>query len=299
MNTYRMFLYSKARSPISHMMGVSGNEALIAREKIYIDSGVVEVPFLSGNALRHKMIREPGMKYLIGRYNLMKKLNIDQLNFMLAGGSLYESSVTDNLKIVSDMQRIFPLFKALGGSLRNQIVSGSMNISRGVLLCEENREIINQSLPEKYEKINFPIQRAESFVGNYQYTRGDARRDKDFDYFEAVDELNKPSNLMMYNGQTLVSNSVFLHDIILMNVSILEVGAIYDALCRWQRFGGVIGGQSRIGHGRLKTLIDISPEVDLEDARTKYLQHVDNVKEEAIIWLNETFKDRPSKGKKK
>ncbi|EMO53940.1 hypothetical protein [Leptospira noguchii] len=294
LDNYRLFLFSEAGSQITHMMGISGNEALIAREKIFTENGVINVPYLSGNAIRHRAIREPGAKYLINRYDLAGKLTPDILNFLLTGGSLTEGSVTDNLKTIADMQYLFPLYRALGGSLKNQILSGSINVGRGVLLCEENRAMINKTLPKDFDQIDTVLMGAESFVSQYQYTRADATKQKDADKFLDKQILdNNESNLMIYNGQSIVTNSVFLHDIVLNNVCILEVGAVYDALIRWQEAAGTIGGQSRIGHGRLKTSVNINPYVDLDDARQQYLNHVDTVKDDAIAWLYNTFQSKP------
>lgn len=299
LETYRVFCLSEALSPVSHMMGTRGNEAVISREPVYSKNGAKLVPVLSGNAIRHKAIREPGSKYLVSLYDLAGKLTIDQLNFMFSGGSLTESSVTDNLKTIADLQRIFPLYRLLGGSLRNQIVSGSMHVGRGILLCEENRETINKSLPTEFEKIDFVLSGAEAFVGQYQYTRGDARKMKDVDFFAAVEELNNPpeSNLMIYAGQTVMRSSVFLHEITLINVSYLELGAMVDAFERWQKDGGVIGGQSRIGHGKLKTSIHITPEISIDDAANEYRNHALSVRDEAIDWLNTAFAERKKKEK--
>ena len=52
------------------MMGVNGNEALINREAIIYDGKISHVPAISGNALRHRLIRENGAYYIIGVCNL-------------------------------------------------------------------------------------------------------------------------------------------------------------------------------------------------------------------------------------
>lgn len=298
LNTYRILCMSEAMSPITHMMGTSGNESLINREPVMTQSGVVQVPVLSGNALRHRVIRDPGAKYLIGLYNLAGKLNIDQLNFLLSGGSLTESSVSDNMRTIADMQRLFPLYRLLGGSLRNQIIAGSLQVGRGLLVCEENRETINKSLLPEFAKLENQLLHAEVFVSQYQYTRGDVKRMKDVDFFAAVDELNDPdsaSTLMIYTGQSVMRNAVFVHEITALNVSYNEIGALFDALSRWQAKGGSVGGNTRIGHGKLKTSVYAYPEVDIADAVSQYQEYARSVKEEAIDWLNNAF---PVKAKK-
>lgn len=284
------------------MMGTSGNESLINREPIMTRNGVVHVPVLSGNALRHRVIRDPGAKYLIGLYNLAGKLNIDQLNFMLSGGSLTESSVSENMNTIANMQRLFPLYRLLGGSLRNQIIAGSLQVGRGLLVCEENRETINKSIPSEFASIDTALLHAEVFVAQYQYTRGDVKRMKDIDFFAAVDELNNPdapSNLMIYSGQSVMRNAIFAHEITAINISNLELGALMDALSRWQAKGGTIGGNTRIGHGKLKTMVHVTPDVNISDSIEKYREYAASVKDEATQWLNDSFPVKMKKEKSK
>jgi len=171
--THRLHLIIETLSPLTHMMGVNGNEALINREAIIYDGKISHVPAISGNALRHRLIRENGAYYIIGVCNLAGKMNIDQLNYLFNGGSLVESSVSTNIKRIAEMQEILPLYRLLGGCLKNQIVSGSLHMGRGMLVCRENVERINKLIPEEF-CVDTNIFPAERYVDQYQYTRGDA-----------------------------------------------------------------------------------------------------------------------------
>ena len=86
MKTYKINFLATALTPITHMMGTKGNEALINREAVYVDGKVVNIPYLSGNSIRHKMIREPGTIDLIKQCDLEGKLSIEQFAFMSNGG---------------------------------------------------------------------------------------------------------------------------------------------------------------------------------------------------------------------
>lgn len=286
---------SEAISPITHMSGTEGNEAIVSREAILSGGEVHYVPVLSGNALRHKSIREPAFKYLVQQYELSGRLNVDQINFLLHGGTLTESSVTDNLNTIADLQRLFPIYRMLGGSLRNQIISGSIIVHRGVLVCRENSEILNSI---SQFKIDSELRSAEDFIGGYQYTRGDARKGNNVDYFEAVDELNSgdKSNLMIFGGQSILPGSLFVHGYTLKDVSIEELGAFMLSVDMWQQEGGIIGGQSSRGHGRMKTYLNINTEHDVESAIDIYKSYVTENRDEACAWLHTQF---PSKKDKK
>ena len=294
---------SELLSPLTHMSGTSGNEALINRENIVDENGVIKsIPVISGNSIRHRMVREPASQYLVNQLELKGKLSIDQANFMFFGGTLKESSLVDNMKVIAELYELFPLYRLLGGSLKNQIVSGSLISLRGMLMCEENRSTINNLLPEGY-MIDLKLKSSDHYINDYQYTRGDIRNHKDCDKIleekkeEEHDKKKKEkTNLMIYNGQTVVTGSIFYHGFILNSVSRKEVGALVHALNQWQETTGNLGGQGRIGHGKIKLNIiiedsqDFITAQDIPDCIAEYIKHVGENKEKCSEFLNKVFK---------
>ena len=244
MKTYTIHCLSTALSPITHMSGSAGNQAIIAREPVTTDRGLIFLPFLSGNALRHRAVREPGVLWLVEQYGLRGQLTLDQLNFLLHGGNLTESNAIENTKRIAEMHRTWPLLRLCGGSLPNQILAGSLDVWRGVLVCEENRRTLAATL------MQFPSERlysAERFIDSYQYTRGDAAKTG---MAEAADD--RDSNLMIFAGQCVQRGAIFAHGFVLKHVSAIELGALLWSLQQWQDAGGTSGGQAARGHGRLK-----------------------------------------------
>lgn len=289
--TYQITCLSEAVSPITHMSGTAGNEAIIAREPVVTPDGIVYVPFLSGNALRHRCLREPGMLWLIERYGLRGRLNLTQLNFLLHGGNLTESNSHENTARIAECYRLFPLLRLVAGCLPNQILAGTVDAWRGMLVCEENRRHLPaELLPDERLKA------AESFIGNWQYTRGDAGK-------LAIAAENSgdvaESSLMIFSGQCVTRGAVFLHGFTLRRVTEIELGAALLSLALWQAEGGAIGGQAARGHGRLSTRLYL-PDVDQQQAIDCYVAHVDAVQDEAIAWLDACFTkaEKPKKGKK-
>lgn len=295
--TCKIHFLSQAMSPITHMMGVSGNESILNREKVLYENSTVDVPVLSGNALRHKMIREPGALYLIKSSGLRGKLSIDQANYLFTGGSLSESSTTDNLPIIAEMQNVSPLFRLLGGSLKNQVIGGSLFVSRGLLCCAENQETIEK---QSGISIDGKLLPAQHFISKYQYTRGDADKMKNSaDIIEPHETKKGDSNLMIYAGESVIQGSLFYHNITLYNVSPLEVGAALHAVQLWQNSDGIIGGSARIGHGKLKTDMWITGFVDWFGSDPEpsalirdYIDHVSNKSEQFTSWLNRAFPNK-------
>jgi len=300
--TVKIHCLSTALSPITHMMGVSGNEGIINRTKVISGGQIFDVPVLSGNAIRHKMIREPGAMLIVKTCKLDGNLTIDQANYLFYGGSLTDSQTGDNLKKIAEMQELLPLIRLLGGSLRNQVVSGSLLVSMGTLICEENRETLHMMLPGELLHGLPELRSCEDFVDKYQYTRGDIGKKPGM--MDASEEPAEKSNLMIYSGQSVVRGAMFYHSFILQNVSRLEVGALIAAMNDWHNDGGIVGGSSRIGHGRLHTAIHtdtanfFGDTIDLSDYEAEYRQHIAGNTARITAWLNEVFPARTPKSVK-
>jgi len=284
MNSYTVECLSTALSPITHMQGTAGNEAMIAREPVVSRTGTRWVPFLSGNAIRHKCIREPGMMWLIDRYSLRGKLSLNQLNFLLHGGNLTESTSRENTKRIAEMKRTWPLLRLVGGTLPDQILAGSLDAWRGVLVCEENRAQLSAScsvLPK------LPLRSAQHFVDAYQYTRGDAAKlGEENDGKPAA--LDAKSNLMIFSGQCVTRGAMFYHGFVLKHVSEVELGALLWSLRLWQSAGGTIGGQASRGHGRLRCEL-VSNGVDCDRACKAYVEYASEMRDEAVAWLEKAW----------
>jgi hypothetical protein len=284
MRTEKIILLYEIMSPLTHMMGVQGNESVINREPVMTEEGKRYVPILSGNAIRHVMIRKAGIDNLFDLLNIQKLENIDQLNFLYNGGALTESSITDSIEKIQMIWNKLPLLKLLGGSLRNQIIRGMMQVGRGTLICEENRRTLHYILNKNHlEKLPELLLSAEMFIGKYQYTRGDASKqeadkikveDKK-GFFDIEKNKKEKSNLMLYSGQSVISGAMFINEFILQDVSDLEIGAFFSALKYWQENKSVMGGYSRIGHGKVKiNLLSDYTNDKINEYINKYEDHI-------------------------
>jgi hypothetical protein len=171
---YAITCLSEAVGPITQMSGSSGNVSLVMREPVVTPKGVNLIPCLSGNAIRHRCVRMPGFRWLIGEYGLVGKLDLARLNFLAHGGNLTEGGGRENTDRIADFRRIFPLGRLLGGCLPDQVLAGSLHVHRGTLACEENRQALSHAIGDLLPAAR--LRPAESFVSNYQYTRSDARK---------------------------------------------------------------------------------------------------------------------------
>ncbi len=293
---YTVVCLSRAESPVTHMAGTAGNEAIVAREPVATADGVRWVPYLSGNALRHRAVRAPGMEWLCREYGLAGTLTLPQLNFLFHGGSLTEGGGRENTRRIVDFQRLWPLGRLLGGCLPDQILSGSLHAWRGTLICEENRHALEHLLPPG--SLPPRLRPAEVFVAGYQYTRGDAAKARADDARDADrdGDGDGPSNLMIFAGQQVVRGAQFVHGFALNRVSEAELGALLWSLRLWQAAGGSVGGQASRGHGRLRTSL-VCPDFDADAAVAAYLAAARPARDEAVAWLDAAFAARPAKAK--
>jgi len=294
---YRIYLYSEAMSPITHMKGVEGNEAIIAREPVDTPSGKRWVPFLSANAIRHRCVREPGALFLIHKLGLKGKLSLKQLNFLLHGGNLTDSTGRENTARIAEMQELFPLLRLMGGALPDQILKGSLLAWRGMLICEENRNHL--SMPDGYDLPAESLKSSEHYVEGYQYTRGDGAKSPEL-YDPATHDPEAKSNLMIFSGQSVIRGAAFVHGFDIPHGSELELGCLLHCLYLWQEeHGGTIGGMASKGHGRLQT--SVLGQIDADAMIDKYVTHVENNAEACRAWLEKVFRakeERPAKAKK-
>ncbi len=275
---YTIKCLSQSRGPITHMSGTAGNEAIVAREPVIVDGEIRHVPFLSGNALRHRCVREPGMMWLIEQYGLRGELTLTQLNFLIHGGNLTESNAHENTARIAEMHRTWPLLKLIGGSLPNQILAGTMDVWRGSLVCRENA----RSIGSDFALNGIELLSSESMIGNYTYTRSDAA--KLGIASQEMSALDPKSNLMIFSGQSVIAGSMFTHGFTVRGATTVELGALLWSLRLWKESGGTIGGAAAKGHGRLDThLVDL--DVAQDAVCQEYIDHAISMKDDAVKWL--------------
>lgn len=273
-------LMLEAASPITHMSGTEGNEAVLMREPVIADGSVAHVPVLTGNALRHRALRQSGYLWLIASINMSGKLRSAMANFLLNGGAVSESTRDADLKGVAEAIELLPLLGVLGGCLPDQIIPGRASVGRAILACRENASRISSLFPDWTEDVG-QLRPAHDFVGGYQYTRGEAGR-----YIQTDAEPEDASNLMIFSGESVISGAVFFSRMRFRRPSDIQVGAILHALGLWD---GSIGGQSSRGHGQLHVSARINGEVDQGSMVSSYVKHVEERGEEIRGWLEKRF----------
>lgn len=236
---------STALSPITHMHGVAGNVALLQREAVIGPDGqAYSVPCLSGNALRHALVRVSAARYLCDAVGL-KDVPYQLGALLFHGGSLTKDTPLTAAQ-TKDLLDAVPFLALLGGALPGQILQGALKVSRGLLICSEAADIIARRSGVMPQNVGG----SESYVGAFLYTRGAEENNPD-----AIGDR------MIYEGECVKAGAKFYHTMTLEGaVSPLVTGCLLKAL---RDASKDIGGMGRIGHGELS--IEWASE-DIDDA---------------------------------
>ena len=278
-----LHMLSTALSPITHMHGTAGNVALLQREAILGEDGqVYSVPCLSGNALRHSLVRAPAARYLC------EAVGLDAMPYQLAdllwhGGRLTKANpltAAATKRLLDDV----PFLALLGGALPGQILQGGLKVSRGLLVCTEAAGLIERRSGVSVQNTHG----AETFVGSYLYTRGAEENNP-----EAV------ADRMIYEGECVRAGAKFYHTMSLETASPLAIGCLIKAI---RDASKDIGGMGRIGHGELHiewACDGISDENALVSDYEAFLRFdADNIRA-SLLGLFEEKTEAPAKAEKK
>lgn len=292
-DAYRVLCLSTAISPITHMSGVEGNEAILNRQVVMTDTGRRQIPILSGNAIRHRAVREPLAMHLFEACGIGGQISRRAANFFLHGGALSESTTRVDLTAKLDMQAHLPFIRLLGGALPASIEEGSLRCDQGVLVCRENaariRAMSGLDVPDN-------LRPAEDFVGGWQYTRSDAAKTApDMIANSPDDDPEAKSNLMIYAGQQVIPGAMFLHGFVLEHSSEIELGGLLLALSLWQQAGGTLGGMAAKGHGRLDCSVLLPDGIDSQNCMDRYIEHVATNVAWIANWCAAAFTPKPEK----
>lgn len=275
-----------ASEPITHMMGTRGNVAILNRETVLSDgTPPVEVPVLSGNALRHALMREPAAGLLVDGLGIKGATGFQLADLLYHGGNL-TGGKTLNGEALREFCRAVPFVRVFGGAFPGNIVPGILHVGRGLLACAETRDTI---LRLSGIDIGDNAPPCDECIGEYQYTRG-------------CEDVAEDDRRMIYTGECVLRGAKFYCRVELADCAgELEVGCLFSAL---QAADNVIGGCGRAGHGLLNIEYSCEYTQEYVDACVaKYLAFVRDNATDAVALLNGLFAqekaEKPQKKAKK
>lgn len=251
-----------------------GTIASFRREKIIeIDGKAVDVPIVSGNALRG-LLRDHAAHIMwdaLGRPQLPPPV----FHLLWSGGSLAKagSGHVIGARQLAEVRRLIPLVSLFGGSGAGKIIEGKLRVGKLTPICAETAHLLPDTLVDQAEpRPMWELLQVEEFT-----RRDDAKRDQLHPAIEgmarpelgtgdeqgqllevadhapaAEDELDGPAQQMRYGVETLAAGTRLHWWMSLHQVTDPEVALFAAAIDRWTADGAHLGGRAATGHGRLR-----------------------------------------------
>lgn len=255
------------KAPLLHFSDERLGTMQIARTMKYrYDDKYIDVPVLSGNALRGEL-RRLAMNDYLGKLEIKEEGISAKLYYTLfAGGALTAGSRFTEIAKKREMRRLCPPLSLFGTAIGDQIPEGKLKVSIFKPVCKELNEY-----NDKKSEISFYEMLQDIF-----YTRRDDLKSKDVNITDET--KNDNAQQMKYEVQGLSAGTVLEGDIIIENANEIEISCLY-AILDCLKNSPFIGGKSATGHGKIEIIQDLNGEKD-----TYYKFLVEN-KEEIKKWL--------------
>lgn len=272
----KIALLMKALSPITHGAETAGNEQLIAMLPVSTSFGVKHVPIISGNSMRHRMLREPHADEIL-RDELVSK---EQLRWLFNGGELAGKCPNIDTKRIAFVQSLMPHVDLLGCSLPDTIVSGRLNVGIAWLACMETQQAIRSELEGLFDPA-VVLPPAHEFIRGYQYFRHDASKNR-----ETADDSDTAYKGMPHGGEHVIAGATFVCVMHAAGLSELAKSALVWGLEKWAERGATLGGQSSRGHGRMQPYLWADEEV----SSNMYAKHLEEKRKEMLEFVRTLYR---------
>lgn len=254
MKNYRIFGQFKTKSPLSHISESISTTSYLVQDPILQPGGEIEDVFCyNGNAWRGQL-RDLAARYLIEKLNMT--VSMDGFHLLFSGGKIGGDQSIDLVQARA-MRQAIPMFSLFGGGVGNQILPGKMKVGNSYPICQEAAPALAEDLQEMAMLLSYRDMTMEK-----SFTRFDDSKDPNLTQMLTSESLallegdqkkvkkTEVSTQMRMTSELLVPGVVLAHEIDLVDVTDIELGAFVSAL--WL-FGQTpyIGGQSNRGHGRV------------------------------------------------
>src|SRR5882672_1095192 len=243
-------VYSPTDSQIAEIVG-DGDKTIAIR-----------LPAISGNSLRHNLLRAPAATRLLSELGLQPDREIVPVGverFLYSGGNTQKgakSPAAADLYEARARER-YPTIDALGGSTDQFVMTRSAVSIAGWIVCRENNWITERR------------------------TDGNIRSDASI--FDLVTETTRTragiggkdaeSGQMIFSYETLAAGTPVLVEVNFQPFTRdLTVGSMLQSLRDWQAEGGFIGARSAQGHSRFLAEFPDDDRFAWADAYLQYLQ---------------------------
>jgi len=174
--TYHLVI--ECLTPYVHSSGTLGNETIFMRERVANpdrpEDLPEEVPCITGNSLRHAL-REACAWLTLRLLDIeIGSLTPAAWHFLASGGALGAGAATLDVAEYRRLRDLMPFLGLFGGGTGTALTPGKLQVSFGMLLCEQNARRIGALCDALAERVSV-MPPAQGFTERRQKTRRDAR----------------------------------------------------------------------------------------------------------------------------
>lgn len=273
MKTIEYQFILQAKSEVAQLRGTEGNAGILNRLPIELENGDVgEVPYISGTAMRHQM-REAIAKVILDACGLLGQVfdRPDPVRLLLNGGSNTGKGNTLRIDEMRQLQTLVPSVRMFGGSTKNGIQFGHIEVSPAVLICEERLgelepwqiealkgRTIKHAEAYVSQSTNYPRDGADSLTGRALLTDAaqtaelnrKISREKATDDDDEVSADDSKSAARIYSSEYIRRGSLFTWDVVGHVDSDLEQATLEATLAAFLR-NPIVGKSRGVGWGKL------------------------------------------------
>ena len=297
------------QSPLMHGGETGSNVTPFRREKrIAADGRVKLLPFLSGNSLKHRVIRQPGVDFMIQVLGLPDGWlgdNKEALHLLYSGGAMSKRGANIDLEAWRDLCELVPILGLCGGALGNHMEESYLRVGDAIPICADYLHLI----PDDIKPDGDVVHRVEDLMDLRFLTRQDALRrhtqrrmltsgDAEQQRLiesrqEAAEEGEKPaekSRQMIAHQEVMLAGTRLYWPLRAIEITDIQHEALACAIAHW-KMDPHLGGRSAVGMGRADLVLygweavnHAAPgrtDVDLPLGR-RYVEHLREHREEIV-----------------
>lgn len=261
------------RSPLSHIGETISTTTYLVQEPILQPDGSNEEVFCySGNAWRGQL-RDLATIYMLEKL-ASPRVRLDVFHLLFAGGAIGGEQVVD-VEAARRWRRVIPVLAILGGGVGNQILPGKLRVGNCYPLCIEALPVLPIRYHAAAEQVSY---RQLTFEKSFS-RKDDAKDDRLAVFLPAPAEMLRlvdapayqentnavtdlpsapqgkakakretPPEQMRMTCELLIAGAQLFTEIVALDVTVIELGALVSALHLFSR-SPHIGGQANRGHG--------------------------------------------------
>lgn len=263
-----------AEQPIAHHAQTFGNEAVIMRRRIRSTDGMVDVPIITGDAMRHGLRSAASDALLITAGLTSDCLSEEALRFLYNGGVIGGAGSGLSMEDYGRLRQDLPHLPLFGGCVGNRQIPGQLRVSDALLCCTETAGMVPAWVAEILGRQQLEGSRSHIELATrvrFDATLEPARRRlltpsarasaegrllasaRASEEEDAVGAEQSKSTMMPRSFETVVAGSLFFWSVEARLYSELERDTFFVAVRSFLEHA-YVGGKQGTGHGLLRPI---------------------------------------------